>query len=82
MVDPIISELQSVIEFLGTGDCYDAPSHISSVFLVAIESKISIVNIVCCLLTSMKVCACNAVRKDGEGGSMRSLYWAWIHHCV
>ena len=31
-------------EFLGSGDCIDAPSHVPYVFVVRVESKINIVN--------------------------------------
>ena len=36
-----------VVEFLGSGDCFDASSHIFYVFVVRVENEIHIVNIVC-----------------------------------
>ena len=35
------------VEFLGPGDWFDAPSHISNVFVVRVANKIHIVNIAC-----------------------------------
>ena len=35
------------IEFNGHGDCFDAPSHIPHGFVVSVESKINIIDIVC-----------------------------------
>ena len=35
------------VEFLGSGDCFDAPSHIPNVFVVRVVNKIHIVNIAC-----------------------------------
>ena len=33
--------------FLRSGDCFDAPSHISYDFVVSVEDKVHIVNIAC-----------------------------------
>ena len=33
--------------FLRSGDCFDAPSHISYDFVVSVENKVHIVNIAC-----------------------------------
>ena len=39
MADPGISELGSAVEFLESGDCFDAPSHVPYVFVVSVEKK-------------------------------------------
>ena len=33
--------------FFRSGDCFDAPSHISYAFVVSVENKVHIVNIAC-----------------------------------
>ena len=41
----------SAVEFLRSGDCFGAPSHILYVFVVSVENEIHIVNIVTMLTT-------------------------------
>ena len=52
------------IELLGSGDCFDAPSHILYVFVLSVENEIHIVNIVCWLQLTQKfskgACTCCA----------------------
>ena len=43
------------VESYGSGDCFDAPSHITYWFLVRIVNKIHIVNIVCRLQSEYKI---------------------------
>ena len=58
VADPGISKLggegglgPGVVEFLRSGDCFGAPSHILCVFVVSVENEIHIVNIVTMLTT-------------------------------
>ena len=46
-MDPGISKPGGVVEFLGLGFVFDAPSHIPFVFVVRVMSEIHIVSIVC-----------------------------------
>ena len=49
MADPGISEPGRTVLFLGSGDCFDAPSHIPYVLkiVVKVENKIHIVHNAC-----------------------------------
>ena len=38
---------RGAIEFNSHGDCLDVPSHILNGFVVSVESKMNIINIVC-----------------------------------
>ena len=63
MADPGISEWgpnPSMVEFWGSGDCLDAPSHILYVFVVRVENKIHIKHIACRLITTIEIHACYA----------------------
>ena len=42
------------VEFLGSGDCFDAPSYILYLFVVNVENKIHMVNITCWLQLKYK----------------------------
>lgn len=68
-----IQELQKwAVEFIGSGDCFDAQSQ--TPFFVRVECKIHIVNITLYMLTSMKVYARYSVKiknlKKIKNGSM------------
>ena len=51
VADPEISKPggrgPGAVDILGSGDCFDAPSHIIYGFVVRVENEIHIINIVC-----------------------------------
>ena len=52
------------VEFLGSGDCFDAPSHIPNVFVVRVVNKIHIVNIACWLQSKYMRVICSQNLQD------------------
>ena len=77
------------VEFLGSGDCFEAPSCIPDVFVVRVGHMIYIIYCKHCMLTTIKVYAYYAVlvkisknnffKRDGTLLVCRSwiLLWSW-----
>ena len=62
VADPRISEQGGTVEFLRSGGCFDAPSHIPYGFAVRVEGKLNInIKLQTLFVDSMKVYTCYAV---------------------
>ena len=63
VADPRISEQGGTVEFLRSGGCFDAPSHIPYGFVVRVEGKLNIANIVCWFNESIHVLCSQYLQK-------------------
>lgn len=66
-----------MVEYLGSGDCFDAQSHIPYVSVVRVEKKNTYS--LHCMLTTIEHLQ-NQDKNYFQIGGLRPVRWSWIHH--